>query len=240
MIARHSADSRTFWDAAAAEDAAWYVATGAHVLSEDFFARGAAETDLYLAMCGVPTLRRDATVLEVGCGVGRMTRRLSELAGRVVATDVSSEMLHRCRLSLADRDNVDYLQVPGNGALAGVPDSSVDLVFSYITLQHVPDPQAQLRYVAESVRVLRRGGRAALQVRATGWSARAVDWAGHLGHWLTGRRTLRPEWRGARLAPDRIHSTARAAGARVELLPHGRRHLWIVLEPSRPRDLDRP
>jgi SAM-dependent methyltransferase len=239
MRARQSANSRAFWDAAAAEDAAWYVATGVDRLNEDFFAGGAAETDFYLAMCGVPPLRPDAAVVEVGCGIGRMTRRLSELGGRVIATDVSSEMLRRCRLNLADRNNVDYLQVPGDGALAGVPDSSVDLVFSYITLQHVPDVQAQLRYVTECVRVLRHGGHAALQVRATGWSARTVDWAGHLGHWITGRRTLRAEWRGARLAPDRIRSTARRAGARVKLLPHGRRHLWIVLEAARPCAPDR-
>jgi hypothetical protein len=69
-------------------------------------------------------------------------------------------------------------------------------------------------------------------MRATGWSAVAVDWTGHLGHWLTGRRTLRAEWRGARLAPDKIRTTAREADARVELLPHGQRHLWIVLQPS--------
>lgn len=234
MRTGRSADSRTFWDAAAATDAAWYVATGVHDVSEEFFAVGAAETDFYLAMCGVPTLRRDAAVLEIGCGVGRMTRRLSQLAGRVTATDVSSEMLRRCRLNLADRDNVDYLQVPGDGTLTGIPGSSVDLVFSYITLQHVPDAEAQLRYVAESVRVLRPGGRAALQVRATGWSARAIDWTGHLGHWLTGRRTLRAEWRGARVAPEKIRSTARKAGARAEVLAHGRRHLWIVLQLPEP------
>ena len=234
MKASRSADSRTFWDAAATKDAAWYVATGVPTLSEEFFAVGAAETDFYLAMCGMPALRREAAVLEIGCGVGRMTRRLSQLAGRVIATDVSSEMLRRCQLNLTDRDNVDYLQVPGDGTLTGIPASSVDLVFSYITLQHVPDSRAQLRYVAESVRVLRQGGRAALQVRATGWSALAVDWTGHLGHWVTGRRTLRAEWRGARLAPDEIRSTAREAGARVELLPHGHRHLWIVLQRSEP------
>jgi SAM-dependent methyltransferase len=234
MRAGRSADSRTFWDAAAVKDAAWYVATGVHDLNEEFFAAGAQETDFYLAMCGPPTLRRDAAVVEIGCGVGRMTRRLSQLAGRVIATDVSSEMLRRCRLNLADRYNVDYLQVPGDGTLTGIADASVDLVFSYITLQHVPGAEAQLRYVAESVRVLRPGGRAALQVRATGWSARAVDWTGHLGHWLTGRHTLRAEWRGARLAPEEIRHTARTAGARAELLPHGRRHLWIVLHPAEP------
>jgi SAM-dependent methyltransferase len=228
------ADSRTYWDAAAVKDAAWYVATGVHDVSEEFFAAGAEETDFYLAMCGIPTLRRDAAVVEIGCGVGRMTRRLSQLAGRVIAADVSSEMLHRCRLNLADRTNVDYLPVPGDGTLTGIPDASVDLVFSYITLQHVPGAEAQLRYVAESVRVLRPGGHATLQVRATGWSARVVDWTGHLGHWLTGRPTLRAEWRGARLTPEEIRRTAQEAGARVQLLPHGRRHLWILLRPAEP------
>jgi SAM-dependent methyltransferase len=227
--ARGKDGSRSFWDEAAAEDAAWYIATGAHTLSEDFFVGGAAETDFYLAMSGVPRLRHDATVIEIGCGVGRMTRRLSELAGRVIAADVSSEMLRRCRLHLTDRSNVDYVLLPGDGALAGVPDSSVDLVFSYITLQHVPDAQAQLRYLTESVRVLREGGHAALQVRATGWPARAVDWTGHVGHWLTGRRTLHAEWRGARVAPARIQTTARRVGASVKLMRHGRRHLWIIL-----------
>ena len=97
MRASRTTDPRTFWDAAAAKDAAWYVATGVHALSDEFFAVGAAETDFYLAKCGVPALPRDAAVLEIGCGVGRMTRRLSQLAGRVIATDVSSEMLRRCR-----------------------------------------------------------------------------------------------------------------------------------------------
>ena len=230
MATRHGPDSRAFWDAAAVEDAVWYVATGASGESEAFFAQGAEETDFYLSLCRVPALSADTVVVEIGCGPGRMTRRLAELAGRVVATDVSGEMLARCRRSLAGRTNVEYLQLPGDGALAGIPDSSVDVVFSYITLQHVPTAAAQLRYLAESVRVLRPGGRAAIQVRATGWRAAVFDWAGHLGHFVAGRRTLRPEWRGSRLARADIVRTVQAAGARLDLLPHGRRHLWVAAE----------
>lgn len=222
-------DSRAFWDDAAKDDAAWYVATGSVGEDQSFFAHGAEETDYYLAFCEI-RLTSSARVLEIGCGVGRMTRRLSELAGSVVATDVSGEMLSRCRRRLADRDNVEYVRVPGDGWLLGVPDASVDAVFSYITLQHVPTAQAQLRYLTESVRVLRPGGRAAIQVRACGMTARLTDWAGHLGHLAAGRRTLRAEWRGSRLVPARIAATVRAEGARVELRPRGRRHLWVVAE----------
>ena len=227
MAARNGTDPRGFWDAAATEDAIWYVATGASG-EEAFFALGAEETDFFLRLCGIP-LSSSAVVVEIGCGPGRMTARFAQLAGRVVATDVSGEMLERCRKSLSGRDNVDYVLLPGDGELTGIPDGSADVVFSYITLQHVPDAQAQLRYLAESARVLRPGGRAAIQVRATGWRAVAHDWAGHLAHFAAGRRTLRVEWRGSRLTRADILRTVEAAGATAELIPHGHRHLWVAL-----------
>jgi ubiquinone/menaquinone biosynthesis C-methylase UbiE len=87
------------------------------------------------------------------------------------------------------------------------PDQSVDMVFSYITLQHVPTVGAQLRYLSEAVRVLRSGGQVAVQVRTCGWQARACHWAGQLAHFVAGRRTLGREWRGA-LGP----ATLRAVG----------------------------
>jgi cyclopropane fatty-acyl-phospholipid synthase-like methyltransferase len=77
-----------FWDSAARDNAAWYVATGYTVEDSGFFAQAAAETDRYLAFCDV-AIRPDDTILEIGCGVGRMTHRLAELAARVIAADVS-------------------------------------------------------------------------------------------------------------------------------------------------------
>src|SRR5215470_6640241 len=129
-------NSRSYWDEAARTDPYWHIATSADGDTERFYAVGAAETDALLALCGiVPDEGR--SVLEIGCGAGRMRRRLAELFGQVIALDVSAEMLKRGREALADRDNVGFLQ--GNGVdLSGVADQSVDLVFSYITLQHVP------------------------------------------------------------------------------------------------------
>ena len=228
VATRDGTDPRAFWDAAATEDAIWYVATGASG-PEAFFAQGAEETDYYLKLCGIPALSASAVVVEIGCGPGRMTARLAALAGRVVATDVSGEMLTLCRKSLSGCANVDYVLLPGDGELTGVPDSSADVAFSYITLQHVPTVQAQLRYLAESVRVLRPGGQAAIQVRATGWRATAADWVGHLAHFAAGRRTLRAEWRGSRLARTDILRTVEDAGATAELLQQGYRHLWIAM-----------
>jgi SAM-dependent methyltransferase len=219
--------SRRYWDRAAAENAAWYVATGFTSESEEFFEQGAIETDSFLAVCGVH-LGPDDSVLEIGCGVGRMTRRLSERARSVTAVDVSEEMLNRCRTNLAERANVTFALVPGDGSMPDVPDASVQVVFSYITLQHVPSRQAQLRYLSEGGRVLSSGGRLAIQIRGLGVAARALDWFGHLHHLLRGRSTLNRAWRGARLHDAEVRRALEGTGVDVRVVVSDRRHRWVV------------
>ena len=75
-------DSRAYWDRAAATKPAWFIATGHDVIDEAFFEHGAREVDELLAFCQVE-VRPGDVVVEIGCGAGRMTRRLAELAGRV-------------------------------------------------------------------------------------------------------------------------------------------------------------
>lgn len=219
--------SRRYWDRAATENAAWYVATGFTAETEEFFEQGAVETDSFLAVCGVH-VGGDDSVLEIGCGVGRMTRRLSERAGRVIAVDVSEEMLNRCRANLADRSNVTCVLVPGDGSLPEIPDGSVDVVFSYITLQHVPSRQAQLHYLREGGRVLAGGGRLAIQIRGLGIVPRALDWFGHVHHLLRGRSTFNRAWRGARLSDADVKNAFESTGVGVRVVVSDRRHRWVV------------
>lgn len=202
-------EAAKFWDEAARSGGTWFVATGHRAPTEEFFSQGARETDTFLAFCGV-TPAPGQTALEIGCGVGRMTRRLAELFARVVAVDVSEEMLRRCRENLASFTNVDYLQVPGDGTLPGLGSEEVDLVFSYVTLQHVPTPAAQFEYLAQSARVLRPGGKLAVQTRSSSPAAIVKTYAAHLAHVLQGRRTYVRAWRGSRIKPS----------AALELLEH--------------------
>ena len=224
--------SRSFWDRAAQSNAAWYIATGHTAETEDFFRLGAEETDTLLALCGVD-LHGGETVLEIGCGVGRMTRRLSQLAGRVIAADVSPEMLRRCEGNLRGTDNVDLVLVPGDGRMPEVPDKAVDVVFSYITLQHVPTKAAQCTYLSESARALKPGGRLAVQLRDRSPRGRILDWAGHVGHFVHRRATLSRQWRGARLSERSIRSVLEPLGVQVSLIRHVR-HRWVigVMKPS--------
>lgn len=220
-------DSRAWWDRAAQRDPEWHVATRAagHPL---FFGLGAAETDSLLAFCGIAP-QPDFTVVEIGCGIGRMTRRLSEVYGEVIAVDVSPVMLERAQRNLADRENVSF--VAGSGSdLVQVRSSSVDAVFSYITLQHVPSEEGVLSYVRETLRVLRAGGRAGVQVRRPGWRAGVMDAASHVWHALQGRGTLAREWRGSRVPLARIVEAVHGGGGKVEFRPRGSRHVWVIID----------
>lgn len=235
------ARSRAFWDRAAREDARWHIATAAATDPDQFAASGRREVDVFLAHTGlVPD--RSLAVLEIGCGIGRMTTRLAEIYGRVVALDVSQVMLDQAAHQLAGRDNITY--VLGSGSdLAGVESASVDVVFSYIVLQHVPTVAGQLEYFRETRRVLRPGGVAAIQIRSNTPTALALDWGGHIAHLAGGHRTLSRAWRGARIPRTELLAAASgvwanghsAAGPRatVELRSFGKRHTWVVMHRDR-------
>jgi SAM-dependent methyltransferase len=216
-------DSKAWWNRAAQHDAKWYIATA----SDPFFERGRRDTDELVAFCGLHP-SKDKTLLEIGAGAGRMTHRFAELYGRVLALDVSEEMLRLGHSNLTGVGNVEW--VLGSGAdLAMIPDGGVDDVFSYITLQHVPSTTAVLQYLEEAGRVLRPGGRGALQVRHPGPLPWAIDLAGHLAHAAQGRRVWSAAWRGTRLSARRLLQAASRSGVRVELRPRGHRHLWVLL-----------
>ena len=123
---------------------------------------GREDLDCLLGVVDV-TLEPDWVVVEIGCGVGRLTRVISERAGAVKALDVSAEMLAIAKAENGRLANVDW--VLGDGfSLDGIDDGVADAVVSHVVFQHIPDPQTTLGYIREAGRVLRRGGVAVLHV----------------------------------------------------------------------------
>ena len=219
-------ESRCYWDEAARDNAAWYVATAYTEENAEFFAQGARETDALLAFCELPVLQSDE-VLEIGCGVGRMTRRLSEISSHVTGIDVSSEMIDRARVNLSDLGNVTLVTTKGNGDL-DIASDSISVVFSYITLQHVPSKKWQLRYLEESCRVLKPWGQMAIQIRSSSISSRLLNWTAHIGHRVAGRHTLSRAWRGKVIRRKVIVKAASQYSMKVRFKKQGRRHVWVI------------
>jgi ubiquinone/menaquinone biosynthesis C-methylase UbiE len=96
------------------------------------------------------------TVLEIGCGVGRVGNVLAPLCREWIGTDASANMLAIARRNLA-HPNVRFVELSGYD-LAPVPDDSVDLVYCTVVFPHLSEWD-RFNYVTEGYRVLRPKGR---------------------------------------------------------------------------------
>jgi ubiquinone/menaquinone biosynthesis C-methylase UbiE len=91
-------------------------------------------------------------ILEIGCGTGGFSRLLAGRAERVLAIDVSPQMIRLARERSRLHPNIDF--VPRDVMTYRLPDNGFDCVASLTTLHHLPT-EAVLRKIK---RVLKPGG----------------------------------------------------------------------------------
>lgn len=89
-------------------------------------------------------------ILEVGCGVGHLTRRLRELGVDAIGIDANP---HAAENAVTDGVTT------GNAEALDFPDDSFDKIVSLHAIEHIPNIEAAL---SEMARVLRPGGKALL------------------------------------------------------------------------------
>jgi len=128
---------------------------------EDFFAVGEIELSHFLTHWQYRPTGSDS-VLDIGCGLGRLSRPLAKHFGEVHGVDISQTMIAEARKLNADVPNLHFHHGSGND-LKGFEDRSFDAVFSYIVFQHLPD-EIVLNYLSEIARVLRPGGQAFVHI----------------------------------------------------------------------------
>ena len=167
----HPAAERTrrAWEDWGAVDPLWAIVTdpararGGWTL-EEFLASGEDTVDAIWKVAqrlGYP--RQQRVALDLGCGVGRLTRSISRRVEVVYGLDVAATMIERaievnrdcpgCRFRLQRDDD-----------LRAFADQSVDLVVCLLVLQHLADRATIETYLAELVRVLSPGGLAVIQL----------------------------------------------------------------------------
>jgi SAM-dependent methyltransferase len=227
---------RQDWDDRARKNAFRYIASWREEWDLDsFLASGEEDFNRLvvpvLARCSLPVTGQ--SMLELGCGTGRMTHSFARRFACVCAIDISPEMLARACQIHAERKNIRWLL--GNGFdLSCVDTDSMDLVFSYLVLQHLPDESLVFRYVSEMLRVLRPGG--AILFQFNGRFAPAMNWRGRLAWgtvdalWSCNLRALShamafvlgldpiaagKSWRGAAITASRIAEQVLARGGEV-------------------------
>jgi SAM-dependent methyltransferase len=156
-------DQKREWEEIAGEDALWAILSysdrkfGAWD-REAFFQTGEAEIEEVMARAeelGRPADRGSA--LDFGCGVGRLTRALSQHFDSCLGLDISETMVQGGRELNADRPGCVF-EVNARPDLQGIDDRSFDLIFTRIVLQHQPSKAAIEGYLEEFLRTLKDDG----------------------------------------------------------------------------------
>ena len=159
-------DVKRSWEALSKFDPLWAIASrpgkeGNRWEIGEFMQTGITLVDAFMLMpakfgCTVGT----GSMLDFGCGVGRTTVAFAKYFQRCEGVDIAEGMVSGAQKLNTRPDRVHY----SVGELDRITfsDSTFDLVYSRIVLQHMP-VELQARFIAEFIRVIKPGGLAAFQ-----------------------------------------------------------------------------
>jgi SAM-dependent methyltransferase len=212
-----------FWDERARENAMFFIDSRLDYEStnvEQFWAGAGDDLDLVLDAAGGSIAPTDK-IVEIGCGVGRMTRAMADRAAHVTALDISAEMIDQAKRHNEGLENVTWVHGDGT-SLAGIADASADGAFSHVVFQHIPDPAVTLGYVREIGRVLAPGGWAVFQVSnepeihkaRTNLDSIRLRTRAALGRAPKGQ--AHPAWRGSAVELDDLRAAVADGGMDIQ------------------------
>ena len=160
---------RSAWDEAGKRNPLYYVATERNEWNPtDFFASGEAllrqRVDPWLAKRQVDGPA--STALEIGAGVGRLSRGLSSRFAQVVALDIAPSMVAKGQELNSDRLNLRFVVNSGSD-MSDVPSASCDFILCVWVFQHIPNMETIEDYIGEIARVLKLNGSFLIEIQAS-------------------------------------------------------------------------
>ena len=125
---------------------------------DKFFRTGVDQVEQFLSIAelafGSVTRGR---ALNYGCGVGRLSRALSDRFTSVIGVDLSPDMITEARRNTADRPNLSFELAESMG------EDKVDFVISKIVFQHIP-PATGLQILTRLAARLDPGGQGVIDM----------------------------------------------------------------------------
>ena len=122
---------------------------------EILFQKSAIESLNYL--CEHLSITEHCHVLEIGCGVGRVGKELSNICAKWTGVDASSKMIEFAGSYLSGIENVTLAECSGYD-LKCLGSSTFDKVYCIVVFMHL-DEWERYNYIKEAFRVLKKGGR---------------------------------------------------------------------------------
>ncbi|MCK5783769.1 MAG: class I SAM-dependent methyltransferase [Desulfobacterales bacterium] len=108
----------------------------------------------YIQAINTYTPLNGATILEIGCGNGRMTGDLANYAAKIIATDLDETVLEQAKSNVSAK-NVEFLYTPDG--FVNLPEQSFDLVIYSLSLHHIPK-EMMISNLRHSGDLLKDGG----------------------------------------------------------------------------------
>ena len=225
---------RADWEARAATSPHWFVDARTpfdHPDQTEFVRRGEADLRRALEVTGY-RFRGSEAVLELGCGMGRMTGAIAARSRRVVGIDISEGMLAFARKAIEGSDNVALVRTDGV-SLRPLASGSFDLVLCNAVYQHLPSMDVIESYTKEIARVLKPEGRALVGLQ--NWALSPYRWLRAAAAWIVDYRGFRrlgvysKTFLGVRLTEQQVRELFGRAGLDVEgyrRLPD--RRAWVT------------
>jgi len=147
---------RSYWNRCAREDARRHIAIDDWQNEDKFHESGLRDLKKILHCCS--PISGGARILEIGCGIGRLLKPLALESSdiEIYGIDVSIEMIRQARERMSAFPHVYFFPVNGKD-LSLFSNDYFDVVFSYITFQHIPRPYVYV-LCKEVYRVLKKEG----------------------------------------------------------------------------------
>lgn len=164
---------KTGWDEAATEDVINYILgskSKRDLNLNGFLALKKQQAEQYIVDFFqenhfIPT---DKRMLDIGCGIGGMTRYFSEIFAEAYGVDISEEMIKKALELNKDKDHLFFRTNNGLDLLI-YEDNFFDFCFSFATFQYFPNKMVIENCFKEIARVLKPQGLFKIQLDGRKW-----------------------------------------------------------------------
>src|SRR5215510_7760991 len=218
-LADFACDMKRDWDYRAKENAKWFINTfKLHQSDDEFYATGDPLIERFVLNDPILIEGRDLRslrLLEIGCGIGRMTKRLAQIFGEVHGVDVSAEMINQACELFRGVKNVFFYETNGLD-FSALPGNYFDIIFSVYVFQHVPSVDVIHSNIRDACRTLKPGGM--FKFQACGITSPIYE------------AMPKDTWAGTSFSEADIRRAARENGAQlVSVTGLGAQYCWTIL-----------